>query len=464
MKSKPASTRKAGRPPLFSGAPLALLIALLVLALPAFAGTPAAHLSYIELTLPVPFDFGIATGVALDAGGNVFVSDWQRMTVFEVLAEGGYTKYQRLSNLSSLPAGVAVDGSGNVFVAGNYPSAVYEILAAGGYTTVNTLGSGFNSPSGVAVDRSGNAFVADRGDSAVYEILAAGGYAKVKKLGSGFSTPVGVAVDKNGNVYVADSATSKVSEILAAGGYATVKTLGIGFKSLSGIALDGGGNVYITGDSTQEIPAGCTAASCVVTLGPNSGNGIAVDGKGDIFLAEQMVVEVLVPEAAVEQKPAPLYLGTVPIGHTGTPASLTFTFDSAGTIAGPVALTQGIAGLDFAVTSASTCKAATYQAGESCKVDVAFTPRSAGLRTGAVLIQDDFGDPIATVPVYGVGSGPQVSFLPGTQSVQSTLDGGYYSPNSVAVDPAQDLFVALLIRQQNTVMQHRRFSGLRKTI
>ncbi len=61
------------------------------------------------------------------------------------------------------PADVAIDGAGNLFVADFGKDAVYEMLAAGGYTTVNTLGGGFafGGPAGVAVDGAGNLFVAD---------------------------------------------------------------------------------------------------------------------------------------------------------------------------------------------------------------------------------------------------------------------------------------------------------------
>ena len=61
------------------------------------------------------------------------------------------------------PASVAIDGAGNLFVADFGKDAVYEMLAASGYTTVNTLGGGFafGGPAGVALDGAGNLFVAD---------------------------------------------------------------------------------------------------------------------------------------------------------------------------------------------------------------------------------------------------------------------------------------------------------------
>ncbi len=109
-------------------------------------------------------------------------------------------------------------------------------------------------------------------------------------------------------------------------------------------------------------------------------------------------------------------------GQTSATIPLTFTFDSGGTIGSPVALTQGAAGLDFAVASGGPCTAGTYSAGDTCTVNVTFTPKFAGLRNGAVLLRMAPETSIAMGYVHGIGSGPQVSFLPGSQS---TLGGGF---------------------------------------
>jgi hypothetical protein len=117
------------------------------------------------------------------------------------------------------PNGVAVDAGGNVFVAefGSYaaPGAVKEILAVNGSVpanpTIKTLGSGFYFPVGVAVDGTGNVLVTD--NVGLEEILAVDGSIPanptIHTLGSGFNSPDGVAVDGSGNVFVADEATTR---------------------------------------------------------------------------------------------------------------------------------------------------------------------------------------------------------------------------------------------------------------
>ena len=154
-----------------------------------------------------------------------------------------------------------------------------------------------------------------------------------------------------------------------------------------------------------------------------------MDGSGNVFVSDGEIMEL----GAVD-------FGTVAIGQTSAAIPLTFTFDSGGTISSPVALTQGAAGLDFTVASGGTCTAGTsYSTGNTCTVNVTFTPKFAGLRNGAVLLQDGSGNTIATGYVHGIGSGPQVSFLPGSQD---TLGGGFSDFTGVAVDGSGNVFVA----------------------
>jgi hypothetical protein len=145
-------------------------------------------------------------------------------------------------------------------------------------------------------------------------------------------------------------------------------------------------------------------------------------------------------EVIVSYKPLAQDFGTVLIGQASAVVPVAVTFQTSGTIGSMAALTQGSAGLDFAISSVGTCQVGTYiGAGNSCTVNLTFTPKFAGLRNGAVTIEDSGGNAIATGYVHGMGSGPQVSFLPGSQS---TLHGGFALPQGVAVDGSGNLYVA----------------------
>jgi sugar lactone lactonase YvrE len=392
--------------------------------------------SYAQVSLNGSF---IApAGVAVDGSGNVFVADSLHSAIYEIpsgCTTSGCVK--ELGSGFSQPAGVAVDGSGNLFVSDYGNNAVKEILAAGGYATVKTL-SGIGYPKGIAVDGNGNVFVANANTSGyLYEILAVGGYATVNALG-GFNSPNGVAVDGVGNVYVND-VTGTVYEILAAGGYTTVNTLvGNGY---GGIAVDGSGDVFIANASDSavvEIPSGCAAASCVKTLGDGLSNpgGVAADGNGDVFVADTGNSRVVKIETSSAD------FGTVAIGQTSAIISLNFTnadlFNGA-TVGNPVVLTQGAPGLDFSIANGGTCTVGVLQGGSTCAVNVTFTPKLAGLRYGAALLQDGNGNTIGTGYVHGTGSGPQVSFAPARQS---NLGSGFGNISGVAVDASGNVFFA----------------------
>ena len=399
------------------------------------------------------------------------------------------------------PGGVAVDKDGNVFVAdtGNY--AVKEILAAGGYTTVNTLGGGgfFSSPQSLALDTYGNIFVADTGNLVVKVIPAVGGYYLVSPVTPanfwGMCVPTGVALDKNGNIFVASplsgGATVGVFEFQALPGSVYPGTFVSGWSSggsnpLPGAAVDGSGNFFIaTGVGVMEVPSPnydsafpiggwgtfnnpsglavdkygniyvadtgnnevkvILAAGGYTTVNTLGGGfyqpqGVAVDGSGNVFVADtgnNAVKEILAGSAGRN-------FGTVSVG-TGTPPTFTyeFMFTSGGTIGAPAVLTQGAAGEDFTDAGTGTCTtngtSHIYVTDETCTVDVTFKPKYPGTRYGAIQLLNSSGAAIVTALLYGTGSGPQIAFAPGTQSM---VGSGFRVPQGVAVDGAGNVFVA----------------------
>ena len=104
-------------------------------------------------------------------------------------------------------------------------------------------------------------------------------------------------------------------------------------------------------------------------------------------------------------------------------------------------VTQGTTGLDFSLASGSTCTG-TVSSGDSCTVNVTFTPLAPGLRRGAVELFNSSGALLTTTPIYGVGQGPAVAFGPGTQTTANTGSYSLYQPKGVAVDAAGDAFIS----------------------
>jgi streptogramin lyase len=420
------------------GRKILLILALGLIGFPQLAAAQTARFSYAQLTLGGGFSG--PNGVAVDANGNVFVADTINNGVKEIpagCASAGCVI--TLGSGFSAPSGVAVDSNENVYVADTGNSAVKEILAAGGYVTVNTLGNGFSHPAGVAVDVNANVYVADTANNAVKQILAAGGYVTVNTLGGGFSAPDGVALDANANVYVADSGNSAVKEISASSGYTEVNTLGGGFVTPKGVAVDLAGNVFVANFATnavQEIPPGCVSSACVQTLSSDFSApfALAVDAHDALYIADSGNNRV------VKQEIIAVDFGTLNIGQSTSSTTLTFTFQAGVTLGSPLVLTEGAANLDFANAGTGSCTTgAAFIAGNTCTVNATFTPKVAGFRSGAVVLQDNSGNTIATAYLRGSGTGPQVAFLPFNQI---TLGGGFSIPNGLTVDGAGNVFVA----------------------
>jgi len=135
------------------------------------------------------------------------------------------------------------------------------------------------------------------------------------------------------------------------------------------------------------------------------------------------------------------------IASTSQPHALSFQVAAETSIGSIAVLTTGVAGLDFGATSAGTCAPKTYAAAATCTVDVTFTALGAGMRMGAVVFfagADGSGVILGIVPVYGIGTGPQISFGPGiTRLIDPKVNGSLLvDPVAVALDAAGNLFLA----------------------
>ena len=430
----------------------------------------SARFTSSQIVLEGGFGFGQVQDVAVDSSGNLYIADLYG-AIYKIPT--GCTTASCVQALVSgygNPEAVAVDGSGNVFVADRGIPAVYEIPFNGtSYGSRILLGSGFNYvyPFGVAVDSNGNVYFADAGLGAVEEMSPnCTSSTCITRLGGtfGFNGPQGVAVDGSGNVYIADFFSNAVEKMSPNCTSSTcVTTLGSGFDRPTEVQVDSSGNVYVSvcgincgsssGGSVQEILA-AGGYTTVNTLGSGFDQpyGVAVDGSGNVFVADQGLNKI------VKISPAAGNFYSQNVGSTSSSiVTLNFTFTAGiGSIRAPLVFTQGAVNKDFTDAGTGTCTTNgtgyTYSGGSTCTVNVKFTPKAAGTRYGAVVLEDSSGITLATGYVQGTGTGPQVDFslvsgaspslLSSPATPQSTLGSGFLHPTDVAVDASGNVYVA----------------------
>ncbi len=255
----------------------------------------------------------VCYGVAVDTAGNIYIADTGNNVIRKVtVATGvittvagtgaaGYNGDAGPATLATLyqPYGVAVSAGGNIYIADTGNNVIRAVVATNG--TINTVagdgyGAGqgygsfygdggpatqaeFDTPSAVALDAAGNLYIADSYNYAIRRVGTDGRIFTVAGQGTvpGFSGdsgpaasallafPTGVAVDSAGNYYIADYSNVRVRKV-ANGTITTVAGSGAGgyagdggpatqaeLESPAGVALDSSGNVYVAEDSNNVV-------------------------------------------------------------------------------------------------------------------------------------------------------------------------------------------------------------------
>ena len=271
-------------------------------------------------------------GVAVDADGNVYISDAGNNRLVEYDSPlTTDTVADRVILDCGCTVGLAVDSNGNLYVADEGRSRVLEydsplttdtlpdrVFGQGGSFTTGVCNKGGMSasslcnPGGVAVDRNGNLYVTETTNHRVLEydsplttdtvadrIFGQGGSFTADYHCSGpaaisassLCDPFGAAVDGNGNVYISDADWNRILEydsplttdavadrVFGQGGSFTIPAPGHDEGGLwvpHGLAVDMSDNVYVADAGNRRV---LEYDAPLLTPSPPGGTSGAVGG------------------------------------------------------------------------------------------------------------------------------------------------------------------------------------------
>jgi DNA-binding beta-propeller fold protein YncE len=215
-----------------------------------------------------------AEGIAIGAGGKVYVADTDNGRIQRFSAAGVYqTQWGAFpgTGVPDFPTGLAVDPSNNVYMTKKSTDQIQKFDGNG--NLVQEFGGSGNGdgqlsdPAAIAIDDAGFIYVLDTGNTRIQKFDPSGAY--ITQWGSygdcaiscsdgQVKAPTGIAVDDSGHVFVADTGNNRIEEFSASDGTFIRKWGSYGqgngqFSLPKGIAIDGSGNVWVADSGNNRI-------------------------------------------------------------------------------------------------------------------------------------------------------------------------------------------------------------------
>jgi trimeric autotransporter adhesin len=246
-----------------------------------------------------------ATGVAVDASGNVLLADFNNCALRKINTAGIITSVVGNGNcaysgdggaasaaLLNGPADPTFDAAGNLFFADVDNCVVRKVNTFNIITTVAGNGvcgfggdgglatsAALNFPSGIALDAAGNIYIADTANNRVRKVSTSGTITTVAGDGTenfsgdggpatsaSFIAPADVEVNASGTLYISDTFNLRIRKVDASGIITTLAGDGeccysgdggaaanARMTTPNGLALDAIGNLYFTDDNIYRI-------------------------------------------------------------------------------------------------------------------------------------------------------------------------------------------------------------------
>ena len=395
---------------------------------------PASTNVYIAgFQTPAVYKFGASTGIATNVAGNGipgFAGDGSA-------GNGATTELY-------YPIDAAADSSGNVYIADQEKCVIREVLAATGEITTIAGGSeghpngcGFsgdggaatkaqlNQPDAVMLDSNDNLYIADGANCVVRKVVLGSGtittVAGTHKCGydgdGGLATaeelngPVALGIDAAGDLFISDQLNHRIRRVDSVFGLMTT-VAGDGSPGYTGDGVatanslynpagafaDANGNLFIA-DRDNNIVRWVDPAGTLITYAGEpakagfSGDGgiattallssprrVARDSSGNTYFADLYNgrIRKVTPFAGYGRSTAELDFSKQQIGTTSEFQPITLS------AIGPVTISKLTLPAGFAETD--DCINNDLSTGDTCEIDVTFTPTKGGITKGALTI------------------------------------------------------------------------------
>ena len=367
-------------------------------------------------------------GIGRDASGDIYLADYNNCVIREVSAStgdittiaGGSTGHQigcgytadggtAVDTQNAGVSSIALSSGGSIYYA-DYGNCLVRRIAIGTNTVTtvagdHTLGCGdsgdlgpataaqIRNPAQIALDAAGNLYIADYGNCRVREVVHATGIIKtIAGDGSCTYTGDGVAIsnainnaqgvwsDPNGNVFISDTNNHILRWVTPTGQLTTFA----GTPDSAGFVGDGGPALSAKFYYPEQVTQ---------------------DSSGNFYVADQYNFRVrkITPFAGFGLSTASLNFETQPAGTTSD-----FQPIVASAI-GPVTISTVTVSANF--TEIDDCAGTSLTAGQTCEVDVYFTPTAAGNVLGTLSFTSNakFATQLNSVSLSGTASGLTLS-------------------------------------------------------
>ncbi len=266
-----------------------------------------------DLSLSAPGGFREPAAVAVDAQGNVYVTEVGSHRILKFDPQGNFiaqvgSRGEGRGRFNE-PWGIAVDAQGNVYVADTWNNRIQKfnpdlkfLLAWGqpASSLDNPEVDHFWGPRDVAVDAQGNVWVADGGTNRVLKFTAEGQFLEAfggKGSDPGqFVEPNAIEIAPNGDVLVADLGNRRVQRFDPAFGflaeYPIPGWLSIDSVRRAYIALLPDGGLVVSDPAQNKLLRLDAQGTPTATLDVQDATlavprGVAFDSRGFVYVAEQ---------------------------------------------------------------------------------------------------------------------------------------------------------------------------------